>query len=50
MEGEPGAKKESGETMHTTPTERRRAKVISRFFVNIFKCFRMCKKQKVNDV
>ena len=43
------ANNESDSTIRTTATERRRAKLISRFFVNIMKCFRLCKKKKKNE-
>ena len=37
---------DSSETLRTTTSERRKGKLIARFFITLFKCFRVCKKHK----
>ena len=39
-------KNESSETLRTTPSMRKKAKLVSRFCINILKCWKMCKKHK----
>ena len=38
--------KRNSDSIITTPTMRRKAKMLSRCFINIMKIFRMCKKSK----
>ena len=39
-------KTESSDTIRTTATERKKAELIKRCFINILKCLRMCKKPR----
>ena len=41
---------ESSETLVTTDSEKKRAHVIARCFINIFKVFRLCRKTPKNTV
>ena len=34
------------DTMHTTVTERKKGEILKRCFINIMKCFRICKKTR----
>ena len=36
---------QSSDTLRTTPTERKKAKIVYRLVINILKCFRICKKE-----
>ena len=38
-------KVESSDTIKTTRSERRKAEILKRCFINILKCWRMCKKR-----
>ena len=49
MEGkEQTEKKRSTDSIVTTPTMRRKAKLLSRCFITLLKCLTMCKKSKKN--
>ena len=38
----------SSDTLHTTKSERQKAEILKRCFINIFKCLRVCKKSSKN--
>ena len=42
----PIPKVESSETLKTTDSMKRKARVVSRFFINLLKLLRFCKKHK----
>ena len=42
--------KESDDTIRTTPEMRKKAKLVTRCFINFLKCLTFCKKSKTNTV
>ena len=34
------------DTMHTTVSERKKAELLKRCFINMMKCFKLCKKSR----
>ena len=38
----------SSDTLHTTKTERQKAEILKRCFINMLKCLRVCKKTPKN--
>ena len=39
-------KTDSDSTLHTTPSMRQKAKILSRCFINFLKCFKLCTKSR----
>ena len=36
----------SSDTLHTTKSERQKGEILKRCFINMMKCFRICKKTR----
>jgi len=43
---QPKTDSDISDTMHTTVTERKKGEILKRCFINIMKCFRICKKTR----